>query len=52
VTQFPYAALAARFTDPFDRDRFATVALGQRLNNPQRAFDVVARQIRSPATQG
>jgi hypothetical protein len=47
LTQFPYAALAARFTDPADRDRFAIVALGRRLDNPQAAFNLVARSNRS-----
>lgn len=44
MTNFPYAALAARFADPADRDRFAAVVMGTRTDNPIRAFEIVARR--------
>lgn len=48
---FPYASLAARFTDPTDRDRFATVSLGNRQRSPMVAFHAIARRTRSLVTE-
>lgn len=45
---YPYAALARRFTDPADRDRFAAVVLGNRTRRPMVAFQAVAKRTRSP----
>lgn len=52
MTHYPYATLAARFTDPADRDRFATVALGMRAADPAIPFHAVARAARSPVRPG
>jgi hypothetical protein len=44
MTKFPYAALAARFTDQIDRDRAATLVLRRRAANPLAPFGLIARR--------
>lgn len=50
MPQFPFATLAARFTDDGDRDRFARLCTLERSRyaTPATVFRIAAKQARFP----